>query len=49
MTDPLEKIQDEGLHHSLQMIRELMGSMERSRDLQDRIPGFKTQKGIYKP
>jgi len=49
MTDPLEKIQDEGLRHSLQMIRELMGSMERSRDLQDRIPGFKTQKGIYKP
>ncbi len=49
MADPVKRINDENLEKSLLHIRELNGSKALSRDLQDVIPGFKTQKGIYKP
>ncbi|MCL5800688.1 MAG: HNH endonuclease [Candidatus Thermoplasmatota archaeon] len=49
MPDLMARISDPKLTDSLLKIRELMGSMVPSRELQEKIPGFKTQKGIYKP
>ena len=34
---------------SISKIRELVGSISKSKTLQEVIPGFRTQKGIYKP
>ncbi len=49
MEDPVSRISDQYLEASLQKIRELKGSFESSSVLRESIPGFKTQKGIYKP
>ena len=49
MEDPASRIMDSSLEATLQKIRELKGSYELSQSLRDKIPGFKTQKGIYKP
>ncbi len=46
MPDLMARISDPKLTDSLLKIRELMGSMVPSRELQEKIPGFKTQKGI---
>ncbi len=49
MSDPVDRISDQNLFNALQKIRDLMGIWSLSRNLQEEIPGFKTQKGIYKP
>ncbi len=49
MEDPASRIRDSLLETSLQKIRELKGSYELSQTLRNEIPGFKSQKGIYKP
>ncbi len=49
MTDPVTTISDRGLSAALKKIRDLMGTLESSHNLKDSIPGFGTQKGIYKP
>lgn len=43
------RISDENLSNALEKIREMMGSWYLSSELREHIPGFKTQKGIYKP
>jgi hypothetical protein len=49
MVDPLLKVSNQRDQMVLQKIRELMGKIEPSSKLQGIVPGFKTQKGIYKP
>lgn len=49
MPDPVERISDDRYSNSLKKIRELMGNWSLSSELQEEIPGFRTQKGIYKP
>ena len=49
MVDPATRISEGDLIDTLQKIRELMGTMIESKELQEDIPGFRTQKGIYKP
>ena len=49
MADPIERATTEEQKAALSKVRELMGSITQSRKLQEIIPGFKTQKGIYKP
>lgn len=49
MTDPLTRFHDQNFSDALRTIRNMMGTLALSRDLQEFIPGFKTQKGIYKP
>lgn len=49
MGDPVERISNPRLSDALQKIREMMGGFALSKDLREVIPGFKTQKGIYKP
>lgn len=49
MDDPIFRLKDANLQDSLYKIRELTGSLELSENLRKVIPGFRTQKGIYKP
>jgi hypothetical protein len=49
MVDPIERASTDRQKAALSKVRELMGSITQSRTLQDIIPGFRTQKGIYKP
>lgn len=49
MADPVERISDRGLSDVLANIRSMNGSLEFSDRLQQLIPGFRSQKGIYKP
>lgn len=49
MEDPVHRISDPDLEIVLKKIRESMGDIILSSDLQETIPGFRTQKGIYKP
>lgn len=45
----MENIRDSAMSSTLQKIRTMMGNWSLSSDLQEEIPGFRTQKGIYKP
>lgn len=45
----MENIRDPAMSSALQKIRTMMGNWSLSSDLQEEIPGFRTQKGIYKP
>lgn len=49
MTDPLETIDNPTRREQLGLLRELDGSTESSAKLRQILPGFKGQKGIYKP
>ena len=49
MADPVLKVANQRDRMALMKFRELMGSVEQSRNLQNIVPGFRTQKGIYKP
>jgi hypothetical protein len=52
MADPLERVASALQRDVLHRIRELYGSVVRSRDLQEgprSVPGFRSQRGIYKP
>src|SRR5208282_5910798 len=49
MPDPLDSIQNATPRGQLGNLRELDGSFETSARLRELVPGFKGQKGIYKP
>jgi hypothetical protein len=49
MTDPLESIAERDRRAQLEMLRELDGELRTSAQLRNILPGFKGQKGIYKP
>ena len=49
MADPLDRISDATYRSALDRARALMGTVKSSRTLQETVPGFQTQKGIYKP
>ena len=49
MTDPLEAISDNVLRTQLEELRELDGAILTSEQLRQTVPGFRGQKGIYKP
>jgi hypothetical protein len=49
MTDPLISIRDGVLKGRLEHLREMDGSVQTSEQLRLDLPGFKGQKGIYKP
>lgn len=49
MADPVDEISDKVIANQLYKIRERIGTLVSSRELQNEILGFKTQKGIYKP
>jgi HNH endonuclease len=49
MADPLDSITDRVRRDQLARIRELDGTVQTSVQLRSGIPGFKGQKGIYKP
>lgn len=49
MADPLEWMDGTARRQQLERLRELDGSVESSAKLRELIPGFKGQKGIYKP
>lgn len=49
MEDPVAGISDKTFANQLYKIREKIGSLVPSSELQNEILGFKTQKGIYKP
>lgn len=49
MVDPLSTIGSRKHREALAALRDLMGTVKTSRDLRDMVPGFRTQKGIYKP
>ncbi len=49
MADPILKVSNQRDQTALRYISELMGKIELSTALQGTVPGFKTQKGIYKP
>ncbi len=49
MTDPLASIPDPALRERLRRLRDQVGQIKTSRELQEEVPGFRGQKGIYKP
>lgn len=49
VSDPVERIAEKRLIDALERIRDMNGSLELSDKLKNVIPGFGTQKGIYKP
>jgi hypothetical protein len=49
MSDPLEAIASAARRDQLEQLRELDGAIETSSRLRELVPGFKGQKGIYKP
>ena len=49
MPDPLESITSSFRREQLTKLRELDGAVESSARLREIVPGFKSQKGIYKP
>ena len=49
MTDPLEFIREPSRREQLRSLRELDGAIRTSAELRTSLPGFKGQKGIYKP
>lgn len=49
MSDPVDRIGNRRLSDALERIRSLNGNLELSEKLKEFIPGFRTQKGIYKP
>jgi hypothetical protein len=49
MSDPLESVTSSVRRDQLARIRDLDGAVESSARLRELIPGFKGQKGIYKP
>ena len=49
MTDPLAKINEKSWRAQLQLFRDLDGELRTSLELRNTLPGFKGQKGIYKP
>jgi putative restriction endonuclease len=49
MSDPLDSVTSSNRRDQLARLRELDGAIESSRQLREIIPGFKGQKGIYKP
>jgi hypothetical protein len=49
VSDPLDRVVDLRLREALLQIRESFGQSFTSAELRSRIPGFKTQVGIYKP
>ena len=49
MSDPLDSISNPSQRNQLARIRALDGSIRSSEQLRSTIPGFKGQKGIYKP
>ncbi len=49
MPDPLESIQNSVRRNQLEQLRELDGAIQTSAQLRELVPGFKGQKGIYKP
>lgn len=49
MADPVTRISNKDLEKALADIRSNVGSYSSSKDLREYVPGFGTQKGIYKP
>ncbi len=49
VADPVSYISDRSITSQLYKIRERIGNLVSSKELQSEIRGFKTQKGIYKP
>lgn len=49
MPDPLDTIEDRTRRELLEKLRELDGSIRTSAQLRATLPGFRGQKGIYKP
>ena len=49
MTDPLDSIVEGSRREELQALRDLDGMVRTSAELRSALPGFKGQKGIYKP
>ena len=49
MSDPVSRVQDPAFRKKLEEIREMMGSWLPSEELKEKVQGFRTQKGIYKP
>ncbi len=49
MTDPLESIENPRQRELLARVRQMDGAVESSSALRASLPGFKGQKGIYKP
>jgi len=49
MVDPLEAVVDKTRRTQLENIREMDGDIRTSADLRTILPGFRGQKGIYKP
>jgi hypothetical protein len=49
LTDPLEAVTEPSRRSQLEALRELDGVVRTSAELRGSLPGFKGQKGIYKP
>lgn len=49
MSDPLDSIREPIRRLQLETLRDLDGAIRTSSELRDTLPGFKGQKGIYKP